>query len=329
MSSFLFEGVLAALATPFDSAMNLDMRGFAAAADYALAGGCDGLVVGGHTGEFAVLKVEELDSLVRAAKARVEGKVPIIQGLYSESTAEAVERGFRAKANGADGVLVMPPWLFGWGADVDADIIYNHYRTVTESVGLPAIAFCYGPAFGFFPGVVKAIAELKRIVAVKLGGPVNHYEACLRAVHGQVAVLCCADSNLYPCLAVGGEGALVGLASLAPRWCVEVFDSIQTGDALRAQKLNDAFFPLTESVYGAGFLKAPLKLKVGLAALGVIDAAYARPPVLPLSQLERRAIARALEVSGLHDEYRQQVGEQTGASTPRRSRESRRARRQV
>lgn len=298
-SPFAFRGVMAAVVTPFDAQLRLDIDAFARVVDYVIDGGCTGVVVGGHTGEFSVLTASELAALVKVARERAAGRVPVIQGVYSESTTEAVERGMQARANGADAMLLMPPWVFGWGADVDVEVIEAYFSTVTNSVAMPAVAFCYGPAYGFFPSVVRAIAQLKHVVGIKLGGPLQHYEACVRAVDGAAAILCCADSSLYPCLAVGGEGAIIGLASIAPHWSVELFDAVSNDDARRARDLNDAFFPLSEAIFGAGFLKAPIKIKAGLASLGVLDHAQGRPPLLPLSQVDRRAMVRALQGSGL------------------------------
>lgn len=296
---FQFRGVMAAVVTPFDAQLRVDIDAFARVVDYVIDGGCTGVVVGGHTGEFSVLTASELATLVKVARARAAGRVAVIQGVYSESTAEAVERGMQARANGADAMLLMPPWVFGWGADVDVDVIEAYFATVTNSVAMPTIAFCYGPTYGFFPSVVRTIAQLKHVVGIKLGGPLQHYEACVRAVDGAATILCCADSSLYPCLAVGGDGAIVGLASIAPHWCVELYDAICADDGRRARELNDAFFPLSEAIYGAGFLKAPIKIKAGLATLGVLDHAQGRPPLLPLSQMDRRAVVRALQGSGL------------------------------
>lgn len=314
---FEFRGVMAAVVTPFDAQLRIDIDGFARVIDYVIDGGCTGVVVGGHTGEFSVLTDSELATLVKVAHERAAGRVPVIQGVYSESTDEAIERGIQARANGADGILVMPPWVFGWGADVDAEVIQAHFRAVTDSVPLPAVAFCYGPSYGFFPEVVRGIAQLKNVVGIKLGGPLQHYEACVRAVDGAAAILCCADSSLYPCMAVGGEGAIIGLASIAPHWCVELFDAISNEDAHRARQLNDAFFPLSEAIFGAGFLKAPIKIKAGLVALGVIEHAQGRRPLLPLSQTDRRALLRALRTSGLQSFVDQLKGPATTNRRPR------------
>jgi 4-hydroxy-tetrahydrodipicolinate synthase len=307
VSLFPFEGVLAALVTPFDSSLRVDLDAFRRVIDYTVDGGCTGIVIGGHTGEFSALKLDEVALLLRTARHQTAGRVALLQGVYAESTQGAIESGLRARDGNADGILVIPPWLFSWGADVDPDVVVQYYRGVTEAVGLPAVAFCYGPAYGFFPPVVRAIAELRHVVGIKLGGPVRHYEACLRAVADQAAVLCCADSSLYPCLAVGGQGALVGLASLTPRWCVDLYESVVQGDLARARELNDRIFVLTEHLYNGPFLKAPLRLKTGLNALGVIDHAYSRPPILPLSRQERANLLRALQSSGLYDLARERV----------------------
>src|SRR5262249_20791847 len=158
------------------------------AVEYAVDGGCTGVLIGGHTGEFSALEAEELDELTRAARSQVGGRAAVIQGVYAESTARAVAPGRHARGGGGDGNPVPPRWPFGLGGGYDRDVVYEFYRTVTDAVALPAVAFCYGPSSGFHPSVIAAIAELKHVVAVKVGGPVHHYEATLHAVGARAAV---------------------------------------------------------------------------------------------------------------------------------------------
>ena len=296
----LFQGVFAALVTPFDATLRVDTTQFQRVVHYAVDAGCAGLLVGGHTGEHSSLDPDEMDLLVRTAREVVRGRVPVVQGVYAESTGQAIARAHRAKANGADALLIIPPWLFGFVGEADGDAVVQFYRDVTNDVAMPCLAFCYGPAYGFYPSVVAAIARLPNIVGLKVGGPLHHYEACVNAVDGAAALLCCADSNLYGCLSVGGEGAMAALASIAPHWCVEMFACLRRGDVRQGRAINALLFQLVQFVFEGSFLRMPLRAKTVLDVIGVLDGAFSRPPVQPLPVEEKAALTRAAHATGLY-----------------------------
>src|SRR5712692_5768502 len=124
--------------------------------------GVTGLVANGHAAEVSSLSRDERKRALAVAVDEIAGKLPVIAGVYSDGTQEAVQLARDARAAGAAGLLVFPPTLFMWGAQLKPDMALGHFAALADAVDLPLIVFEYPPAqgLGYSP---ETLAELCKI----------------------------------------------------------------------------------------------------------------------------------------------------------------------
>src|SRR5258705_1074473 len=131
--------------------------------------GVTGLVANGHAAEVASLTREERRRTLAVALDEVAGKVPVVTGIYSDSTLEAVELARDARAAGATGLLVFPPTLFMWGAQIQPDMVLRHFQTLADAGDLPIIVFEYPLAsgIGHTPQTLAELCKIPTVAPVK------------------------------------------------------------------------------------------------------------------------------------------------------------------
>src|SRR5918996_3746578 len=157
-----FSGVMPANILPFQADLSIDEPAYRRHLRWlADTRGVSGIVVNGHASEVSSLSRQERARSLAIALDEIAGRCPVIAGVYSDGTAEAVELARDARAAGAAGILLFPPTLFMWGAQQKPDMVLRHYREVA-AVGLPIIAFEYPPAsgIGYLPETLARLAEI-------------------------------------------------------------------------------------------------------------------------------------------------------------------------
>jgi 4-hydroxy-tetrahydrodipicolinate synthase len=252
----------------------------------------------------ASLTRDERRRTLAIALDEVGSACPVIAGVYTDGTAEAVELTGDAKAAGAAGVLLFPPTLFMWGAQVKPDMVIRHYTEVA-SVGMPIIAFEYPPAcgIGYSPETLASVAQIPQVCAVKdWSNDIVAFEANLRALRATgrpVAMLSSFTMSLMATFLMGADGAISGMGSVTADLQAELFEACQKGDVEGAKRINDRLAPLVAVFYAPPFVDMHNRMKEALVLLGRIPAAHIRPPLTPVPEVERQAIRRALQAAGL------------------------------
>jgi 4-hydroxy-tetrahydrodipicolinate synthase len=227
-----------------------------------------------------------------------------VAGVYTDGTAEAVELAKDAKAAGAAGILVFPPTLFMWGAQVKPDMVIRHYTEIA-AVGVPIVVFEYPPAsgIGYAPETLARLAEIPQVAAVKdWSNDIVALEANLRAVRATgrpVAMLSSFTMSLMASFLLGADGAISGMGSVTADLQAELFAACGKGDLDGARRINDRLDPLVRVFYAPPFVDMHNRMKEALVLLGRIPAAHVRPPLTPVPAAEREAIRRALIAAGL------------------------------
>jgi 4-hydroxy-tetrahydrodipicolinate synthase len=300
-----FSGIMPANILPFTADLSIDEPAYRAHLRWlADTPGVTGIVANGHAAEVASLSREERKRTLAIALDEVAGACPIIAGVYSDGTAEAVELAKDARAAGAAGILLFPPTLFMWGAQAKPDMVLRHYSEVA-SVGIPIIAFEYPPAsgIGYLPETLARLAQVPQVVGVKdWSNDIVSFEQNLRAVRGTgrpVAVLSSFTMSLMASFLLGADGAISGMGSVTADLQAELFAACQKGDLDGARRINDRLEPLVRVFYAPPFVDMHNRMKEALVLLGRIPAAHVRPPLTPIPASERDAIARALEAARL------------------------------
>ena len=302
----LFSGVMPANILPFTADLAIDERAYRRHLSW-LAGtrGVTGIVANGHASEVSSLSREERKRSLAIALDEVAGRCPVIAGVYSDGTAEAVELARDAKEAGAAGVLVFPPTLFMWGAQVKPDMVLRHFSEIAAGADLPIVVFEYPPAsgIGYSPQTLAHLAAIPQVAAVKdWSNDMVALEANLRALRSTgrpVALLSSFTMSLMGSFLLGADGAISGMGSVAADLQAELFEACQKGDLDGARRVNDRLDPLVRVFYAPPFVDMHNRMKEALVLLGRIPAAHVRPPLTPVSPAEREAIKRALVAAAL------------------------------
>ena len=301
-----FAGVMPANILPFTADLAIDERAYRAHLRWlADTAGVTGIVANGHAAEVSSLSRDERKRSLAIALDEVAGKVPIVAGVYADGTAEAVELARDAKAGGAAGVLVFPPTLFMWGAQVKPDMAVRHFTEIAGKADLPIVVFEYPPAsgIGYSPETLARLAEIPRVVAVKdWSNEIVAFERNLRALRSTgrpVAMLSSFTMSLMATFLLGADGAISGMGSVAADLQADLFAACAKGDLDGARAINDRLDLLVRVFYAPPFVDMHNRMKEALVLLGRIPAAHVRPPLTPVSDAERTAIRRALVAAGL------------------------------
>jgi 4-hydroxy-tetrahydrodipicolinate synthase len=300
-----FSGIMPANILPFKADLTVDEPAYRQHLRWlADTPGVTGLVVNGHAAEVASLSREERQRTLAIALDEIAGACPVVAGVYTDGTAEAVELTRDAQRAGAAGVLLFPPTLFMWGAQVKPDMVVKHYSEVA-AVGVPIIAFEYPTAtgIGYSPETLARLAQIPQVLGVKdWSNEIVAFEQNLRAIRGTgrpVAVLSSFTMSLMASFLLGADGAISGMGSVTADLQAELFAACQKGDLDGARRINDRLEPLVRVFYSPPFVDMHNRMKEALVLVGRIPAAHVRPPLTPIPAAEREAIARALKAARL------------------------------
>jgi 4-hydroxy-tetrahydrodipicolinate synthase len=301
-----FSGVMPANILPFTADLSIDEPAYRRHLRWlADTRGVTGIVANGHASEVSSLDREERKRSLAIALDEIAGRCPVIAGVYSDGTAEAVELARDARAAGAAGILLFPPTVFMWGAQGKPDMVLRHVGEVASGAGLPIIVFEYPPAsgVGYAPETLARLAEIPQVAGVKdWSNEIVAFERNLRALRATgrpVAMLSAFTMSLMATFLLGADGAISGMGSVTADLQAELFEACGKGDLDGARRLNDRLDPLVRVFYAPPFVDMHNRMKEALVLLGRIPAAHVRPPLTPVSPAEREAIRRALVASGL------------------------------
>jgi 4-hydroxy-tetrahydrodipicolinate synthase len=301
-----FSGCMPANLLPFTADLQIDEPAYRKHIRWlADAKGVTGIVANGHAAEVSSLTREERKRALAIALDEVAGKVPVIAGVYSDGTLEAVQFGRDAKAAGAAGLLVFPPTIFMWGAQVKPDMVLRHFQSLADGVDLPLIVFEYPPAsgIGYSPETLGELCKIPSVVGVKdWSNDIVAYERNLRALRSSgrpVAMLSSFTMSLMASFLLGADGCISGMGSVAADLQAALFAAVQARDLIEANRINERLTPLVNVFYAPPFVDMHNRMKEALALLGHIPAAHVRPPLTPVSDDERHRIRLALRAAGL------------------------------
>jgi 4-hydroxy-tetrahydrodipicolinate synthase len=305
-TDFRFQGCMPANLLPFTADLEIDEPAYRRHLRWlADAPGVTGIVANGHAAEVSSLTREERKRALAVALDEVAGKVPVVAGVYSDGTREAVELARDARAAGAAGLLIFPPTLFMWGAQLKPDMVLRHFSELADGVDLPLVVFEYPPAsgIGYSPETLAALCKIPSVVAVKdWSNDIVAYERNLRALRASgrpVAMLSSFTMSLMASFALGADGCISGMGSVAADLQASLLAAVRGGRLDEARAINDRHAALVNVFYAPPFVDMHNRMKEALVLLGRIPAAHVRPPLTPVSDDERHRIRLALREARL------------------------------
>jgi len=306
-----FSGIMPANLLPFTADLAIDEPAYRRHLRWlADTRGVTGIVANGHAAEVSSLLRDERRRALAIAVDEVGSRCPVVAGVYTDGTREAVELARDAKAEGAAGVLVFPPTLFMWGAQLKPEMVLRHFSEIATGADLPLVVFEYPPAsgIGYAPETLARLAEIPRVAAVKdWSNDIVAYDRNLRALRATgrpVAMLSSFTLSLMASFLLGADGAISGMGSVTADLQVALFEACQKGDLDGARRINDRLEPLLRVFYAPPFVDMHNRMKEALMLLGRLPAAHVRPTLCPVGDAEREAIRRALRAAGLEPSTR-------------------------
>jgi 4-hydroxy-tetrahydrodipicolinate synthase len=266
---------LVAMVTPMRPGGTLSEPGLANLVEHLLATGCDGLVVGGTTGESPTLTEPEAAGLVRSVVARAGSRARVIAGVGTYDTAASVRRAREAEAAGADGLLLVCPY---YSRPTQAGVI-AHCLAVADATELPVMLYDVPARAGIAmtPETLVELAAHPRIRAVK-DAKGDLFEAMTVMTRTSLAYYCGIDELNLPYLACGAAGVVSVVANVAADRTAGLIDAVRRGDLESARAINQSLIPLVEAIMRAG--PGTTAAKAALVELGVISYATVRLPLV-------------------------------------------------
>ena len=232
-------GVFPPVVSPFTENEELDLNALRREVNFNISIGVTGVCVGGSTGEGHALEAEEIGLLVKTAQEEAAGKVPVMAGIITTSTREAVKRAKIARDAGAQAVMVTPP-IYQICSD---DGMYDFYSAIHRESGLPVVVYNVLTNAPVRPELMRRMAENQHetgLIGTKesIGGSLETLTELLDTIGDLISVTWAHDWLLYPGLAIGARGSISGAAALLPRHCLAMWNAIQSGNIARAQELH-------------------------------------------------------------------------------------------
>jgi 4-hydroxy-tetrahydrodipicolinate synthase len=289
----MFSGTLVALITPFSDGQ-VDYETLTELVEFHLESGTDGLVPVGTTGESPTLTYDEHKQVIKHVVEVAGGKIPVVAGTGSNSTAEAIELTAFAKKVGADASLQVAPYY----NKPTQEGFYEHFKAVAEEVDIPLVVYnipgrCGGT--GLTAETIARLAELENIVAVKeASGRLDQVSEI--ALLCDVTILSGDDSLTLPIAAVGGKGVISVVANIVPTDVKAMTDLILEGDFVSARKWHRKLFALSKNMLTLA--TNPIPIKAAMAMLNMASDEM-RLPLTNLNEQQESILERTLKDYGL------------------------------
>ncbi len=289
MSQMSWTGVLPAITTPFDEAGQVDLPFLSRHASWLVENGCMGIIALGSLGEGATLSAEEKTQILACCVEAVGDRVPVVAGVASPSTREAVALAHDAHQVGCRGLLVLPPYVHqgSWRE------IRVHLEAVIGATGLSCMLYNNPSAYGtdLLPEQVAELAECHdNLHAVKESSGDAHRITAIAALDCGVSVLAGLDDVVVEGVHAGAQGWVAGLVNALPRESVQLFELAREGRREDTTALYRWFLPLLRMDTVPEFVQL-IKLvqqEVGMGSERV------RPPRLPLIGIVREQALKTI-----------------------------------
>ena len=286
-----YQGLYTAIVTPFRDG-KVDYDAFKALIEAQIAGGVDGIVPMGTTGESPTVSTEEHLEVIRVCIETVAGRCQVIAGTGANCTAEAIELTKAAAAMGADGTLQVCPYY----NKPNQEGVYQHFKAIAEATDLPIMLYSIPGRSGIeiaVETVARLAADCPTIVAIKeAGGSVERVNQLVQALPADFAILSGDDGLTVPFISCGAVGLVSVTSNIAPAEMKELVDTALSGDGKKALELQKKYYPLMKGLMSLDV--NPVPAKAALALRGQIGWEI-RLPLVPLAEEKHGKLADLLK----------------------------------
>lgn len=290
-------GSFVAIVTPFAEDGSLDEVNYRSLLRWHLASGTNGIVACGTTGENATLTTQERERVIKIAIEECGGKIPVIGGIASNNTAEAVKQAEWVKNLGVDAALVLSPYY----NKPPNEGLFQHFKAVAE-IGIPIIVYNVPGRTGVnIPAeiVIRLAKEVAGVIAVKeASGNPGQFMDILRAIAAgtknwkspNFVMLLGDDAVTLPFIPLGATGCISVVANETPKEFSEMIAEALRGNYARASELHFKLLPLMN----VNFIETnPLPVKTALGLMGKIQPNF-RLPLVPMQPANIEKLKKVL-----------------------------------
>lgn len=290
----MFKGSLVALVTPFDDNNQVDFASLKSLIDFHVEAGSDGLVIAGTTGESATLsRTEHIDLIVRAVEIS-DGRLPVIAGTGSNSTAQTVDLSRAVVDTGIAALLVVVPY---YNKPVQEGI-YQHFTAVADAVEKPIMLYNVPgrTVADMLPETVARLAQHDNIFGIKEAtGDINRLRAIHNLVDDDFMLYSGDDFTLLPFIEEGGHGVVTVSGNVAPEQLARLCRLALAGHSVEAKALDDTLQALNKALF---IESSPIPVKWAVSQMGLMSDNI-RLPLTPFSVQYHEQMRAAMRLAGV------------------------------
>lgn len=290
----MFQGSMVALATPMTPTGDVDKSALESLVAFQLENGTDAIVAMGTTAESATFSHKEHREVVRMIISLVDGKIPVIAGTGSNSTAEALALTQAAKVDGADAVLLVSPYY----NKPPQEGLYQHHKSIAEQVDIPQVLYNVPgrTAIDMLPETVERLSLLENIVGIKEAtGDLDRAKEILDRCGDDFDLITGDDSTAMEFILLGGKGDISVTANVSPALMHQMCKAALSSDRQLAEQLNAKVELLNSKLFVES---NPIPVKWLLHKMGY-GSNTMRLPLVPLNEQYHPDVTLAAQAAGI------------------------------
>ncbi|MBL8807815.1 MAG: dihydrodipicolinate synthase family protein [Rhodospirillales bacterium] len=300
-----FTGVIAAPLLPMTEDQAVDWKTLDRYMDWIAGQKPAAIAMNMDASEVISLTEEEQFEVVAVCRKAIGGRVPLLSGVVAGSTKAAAAKAARLRDAGVDGFAIFPPFPTFSGAPVPEEMIVRYHRAIADASGLPIICFQFPKGWGpdYTPAILKAIAEIPQLVAIKESSfDVAQTQSTIEhaaKLKQPIGVLTGSDTFIFEAMVMGCTGALIGFGGTATAELVAMYAAVERGDISAGKAIWDRLGPLARYCWKPPIRDFRPRMKEALKLQGIFPHATCREPQLGVGEDERKAIEAILRTAGM------------------------------
>ncbi|MCI0517341.1 MAG: 4-hydroxy-tetrahydrodipicolinate synthase [Woeseiaceae bacterium] len=290
----MFEGSLVALVTPFDAQDRVDREALERLIEFHVRSGTDGLVIAGTTGESPTLRKDEHAELIRTAAEMAAGRLPVIAGTGSNSTAQTIELSLAVADAAIDAYLMVVPY---YNKPVQEGL-FRHFTAIADAVDKPIMLYNVPgrTVADLMPETLARLSRHPRIFGVKdATGNIDRLKACQALVEPDFCFYSGDDFTVLDFILEGGSGVVTVSGNVAPRQMASLCEAALAGNREAASLIDATLQPLNTALFVES---NPIPVKWALAEMGLIQPGI-RLPLTPFAGQYHEQMRSAMRFAGI------------------------------
>ena len=291
----IFKGAGVAIVTPMNEDGSVNYEKFGELIEFQIANGTDAIIVCGTTGESSTLTHEEHLDTIKYCVDKVAKRIPVVAGTGSNCTETAVYLSQEAEKYGVDGILLVSPYY----NKATQKGLYRHFKTVADSVKVPAILYNVPSRTGcnILPETAATLFKnVENIVGIKEAtGSLAQASRLMYLTDGKIDLYSGEDGIVVPLMAIGAIGVISVWSNVAPADVHDMCAAFSAGDLLRARELQLKAQPLVDALFSE---VNPIPVKKALNLMG-LEVGPLRSPLTEMTPENAAKLAEAMKNYGI------------------------------